>query len=99
MSLTFHDNISECNCLKNCACPNGYECCSEKNNKSGAHVTLGYCCKSGSCNYKTGICRQPTIIENFYHSVKTSSGNSKNCMLIFLIIVYCIVLITMCCKK
>jgi len=59
--MTWLDNIcikKPHNCLKNHNCPNGSECCFERDTPSGKIGKQGTCVANGSCNYQTG---HPTI--------------------------------------
>lgn len=55
-----------CNCLKECNCPDGYECCYE--HSDGVTPTFGHCVLKGMCNNTTGLCdtrQRPSTMENF----------------------------------
>ena len=53
MDNCYQENI--CNCVKDCKCDDGYECCSEyvPENKRPKY---GLCVHKGTCDTKRGIC-------------------------------------------
>lgn len=58
--------MSVCNCKapRGCACPSGYECCSQLT-PDGEESRLGVCCKKNHCDRKRGICSDKPIIEGY----------------------------------
>jgi hypothetical protein len=64
MDACYQKNV--CNCVKDCKCENGYECCSQ--NYNGKPPKYGLCVKKGTCDKERGICNSikssVEIIEN-----------------------------------
>lgn len=50
------NHVNKQNCLRNYQCPDGYECCSEKNNPANAKPTYGHCVQKSTCDYSRGLC-------------------------------------------
>ena len=52
-----------CNCMKDCSCDNGYECCSETVPK-GKKSKYGICVETGTCDKSRGICNSKSKSKN-----------------------------------
>jgi hypothetical protein len=61
-----------CNCIKQCKCDNGYECCSQEV-PGGKQPIFGLCVAKGTCDGKRGLCSNKKL-----KSVEHFSENSEN---------------------
>jgi hypothetical protein len=81
MDACYQKNV--CNCVKDCKCENGYECCSQ--NYNGKPPKYGLCVKKGTCDKERGICNSikssVEIIENvetYKNFIKENYENDDN---------------------
>lgn len=79
MDNCYQPNV--CNCVRDCSCDDGYECCSEKTKNKPRY---GLCVKKGTCDKERGICRTKgtaSFSTSESYNVKSKEGyNDKdNC--------------------
>lgn len=90
-----------CNCVSDCQCDSGYECCSERPPK-GQNPKLGLCVKNGTCDSKLGLCNPEGVFKTagkitedftFFNSREGFNDKDKNWLLIFLSILLIVVVL------
>jgi hypothetical protein len=81
-----------CNCIKNCTCDVGYECCSE-NIPDGKSPIFGLCVARGTCDKKRGTCSgKKQSIEHFENN--SQYENNMNILTYFPFILFgCLIFI------
>ena len=97
MDNCYQENI--CNCVKDCKCDDGYECCSEyvPENKRPKY---GLCVHKGTCDTKRGICNSKNkpnskvISELYSEDIKEGFSIKSNIPIIigFSIFICCVFL-------
>lgn len=73
-------STNSCNCVKDCQCPSGYDCCTESDNPARAKPTFGMCVQEGTCDRSRGICKSknPTVSKSIKERFKIFSREGYN---------------------
>lgn len=81
-----------CNCVRDCNCDTGYECCSEEV-PNGQQPIFGLCVAKGTCDQKRGMCSNKKI-KSVEHFSGDSEENQGNIVMYFpIILVICLTFI------